>query len=112
MDFNHSEKTKDYLKRIRKFMDEKIVPFEMDYFHELTNKNHGSDWTKWEVPKLLEDLKSEAKNQDLWNLFIDSEDFGGMLNVEYAPLAEQMGGVLLHPSFSTVMLQIPVTWKC
>ncbi len=91
MDFNHSNKTKEYLKRIKKFMKDKIVPFEMDYVHEMAKKNHGGDWTKWEIPQLLEDLKEEAKAAGLWNLFIDSEDFGGMLNVEYAPLAEEMG---------------------
>ena len=43
-------------------------------------------------PPVLEELKEEARARGLWNLFHPHEEWGpGLLNVEYAPLAEIMG---------------------
>lgn len=40
----------------------------------------------------MEDLKSEAKRRDLWNLFLPEDDRGaGLSNPEYAPIAELTG---------------------
>ena len=41
---------------------------------------------------MIEELKPLAKNEGLWNLFLPASEFGaGLSNLEYAPLAEQMG---------------------
>jgi acyl-CoA dehydrogenase len=41
---------------------------------------------------VLGELKAEARRRGLWNLFLPDEDWGaGLSNVEYAPLAEEMG---------------------
>lgn len=46
------------------------------------------------VPAILDTLKQRAKADGLWNLFLPDERFGpGLSNVEYAPIAEAMGGV-------------------
>jgi acyl-CoA dehydrogenase len=43
-------------------------------------------------PPVIEQLKAEAKNRGLWNLFLsDAEHGAGLTNCEYAPLAEIMG---------------------
>ena len=47
---------------------------------------------RWCVPKIMEDMKSKAKAQGLWNLFLPESDLGaGLTNTEYAPLCEIMG---------------------
>jgi acyl-CoA dehydrogenase len=43
-------------------------------------------------PKVLEELKAEARSRGLWNLFLPDPDLGAGLSVlEYAPLAEITG---------------------
>ena len=40
----------------------------------------------------MEELKTEARKRDLWNLFLPEADHGpGLTNLEYAPLCEVMG---------------------
>ncbi len=47
---------------------------------------------------VVEELKAKARDQGLWNLFLpDTERGAGLSNVEYAPLAEQMGRSVLAP---------------
>ena len=35
MDFNHSEQNKYFLKKVKKFIEERIKPIEMDYFNKI-----------------------------------------------------------------------------
>src|SRR6201993_119665 len=43
-------------------------------------------------PQIVEDLKSEARQRGLWNLFHPHPQWGpGLSNLDYAPLAEIMG---------------------
>ncbi len=87
MDFAYSEKTRQMLDRVTGFMDEYIYPSE----HELHAQVAEGD-SRWQVPPLLEELKDKAKAADLWNLFLPESGRGaGLTNLEYAPLAEQMG---------------------
>lgn len=66
-------------------MDESVYPNEPRYHEEV---NSGD---RWEPLALIEELKSEARKQGLWNLFLP--DVSGLSNLEYAPLAEMMGRV-------------------
>ncbi len=91
MDFRPSDRTSEYLEKIKDFMNEHIVPFEMSFLAEQREKNLGGNWLKWEQSPWIEELKSKARERGLWNLFIDSKEYDGMPNVDYAPLAEQMG---------------------
>jgi acyl-CoA dehydrogenase len=87
MDFAYSEKTRQMLDRVKSFMDEYIYPSE----HELHAQVAEGD-SRWQIPPLLEELKDKAKAADLWNLFLPESGRGaGLTNLEYAPLAEQMG---------------------
>jgi acyl-CoA dehydrogenase len=44
------------------------------------------------APEVMEELKTEAKKRDLWNLFLPDDEFGaGLTNLDYAPLCEVMG---------------------
>lgn len=98
MDFQHSAKAQHLITQVRKFIDEKIRPVEEHYFKDLHQRNLGSDWKKWTVSPVVENLKKEAKEAGLWNLFLpDSEHGQGLSTVEYAPLAEEMGKSFLAP---------------
>ena len=46
MDFQHNERTQQLIKKVKKFIDEKIRPFETQYFKEIHKRNNGQDWTK------------------------------------------------------------------
>jgi acyl-CoA dehydrogenase len=86
MDFDYSAKTKKFIGQVKAFMDAHIYPNEPRYYHELETCG------VWETPKVVEELKPVAKAAMLWNLFLPESDLGGGLsNLEYAPLAEEMG---------------------
>lgn len=89
MDFEYSDKVNDLLEQVRSFMDEFIYPNE-ERFHKEIEQN------RWSTPPLLEELKVIAKERGLWNFFLPliyGEYSGGLTNLEYAPLAEEMGKV-------------------
>ena len=55
---------------------------------------------RWKVIPILEDLKKKAKAEGLWNMFMppsshEDDEFrgAGLTNLEYAPLAEEMGHI-------------------
>lgn len=98
MDFTSSERSQDYLKRIKDFMAEHIEPMEESYQRALATQQHGADHTQWSVPPELEELKAKAKAAGLWNLFLPDAELGaGLSNAEYAPLCEQMGRSFIAP---------------
>ncbi|RUO43318.1 acyl-CoA dehydrogenase family protein [Idiomarina aquatica] len=98
MDFSYSQKTKDYLQRLDRFMREFVEPYESQYQKENYRLNASPNWRDWQVPPRVEELKQMAREQGLWNLFLPDEELGaGLSTLEYAPLAERMGGSLLAP---------------
>ena len=72
--------------RVRRFMAAEIFPNLDRYHHEI---NTGD---RWQALELIEELKSKAKAEGLWNLFLPG--VSGLSNLEYAPLAEIMGRVV------------------
>lgn len=50
MDFEPSERAKDYLERVKRFMSEHILPAEARYHEELRATAQGGDWKTWRVP--------------------------------------------------------------
>src|SRR5712692_1807158 len=93
MDFAFSEKTKSLQAKLNPFMDEFIYPAEAKFDDELEeNRRKGNVW----VPtRVVEDLKTKARAQGLWNLFLPQSEHGaGLTNTEYAPLCEIMGRAL------------------
>ncbi len=97
MDFAHSTRTQDLLERLRAFHEREIAPREEAYHREVL-----ASPDPWQVWPAMEELKEKAREQGLWNLFLPpgatlaGEPIGaGLSNVEYAPLAEQMGRSLI-----------------
>ncbi|AZU03480.1 acyl-CoA dehydrogenase domain-containing protein [Glycocaulis alkaliphilus] len=90
MNFEYSARCKDYLARVRAFMDEHVYPNEKTYHDQLA----GFGTNRWQVLPIIEELKAKAKAQGLWNLFHPDDKHGaGLSNADYAPLAEEMGRV-------------------
>ncbi len=90
MDFEHTPKVQELVKRVEDFMDKHIYPAEQVYADQMAA--FGTD--RWQVPQIVEDLKAKAKAEGLWNLFLPETDEGaGLTNLEYAPLSEIMGKV-------------------
>ena len=93
MDFSYSDKTKALIERVQDFMDRYIYPNEAAFHAE-----HEALPDRWDVPPMLEELKTRAKEAGLWNLFLPESELGaGLTNLEYAPLCEIMGRVLFAP---------------
>jgi acyl-CoA dehydrogenase len=70
------------------FMREHVFPAEPVYDQWRAERGHDNH----EHPPVLEELKAEARERGLWNLFHPDEAWGaGLTNAEYAPLAEIMG---------------------
>jgi len=86
MNFNYSEKTRALQNRLQEFMQENIYPNEKAFHDEI---NSGD---RWKPSRLIEDLKAKARAENLWNLFLP--EVSGLSNLEYAPLAEEMGRVV------------------
>ncbi|MGH3759667.1 acyl-CoA dehydrogenase family protein [Actinophytocola sp.] len=94
MDFSHSARAADYLRRVGDFVRTEIEPVEADYHRTLRVARDP-----WVVLPVVEELKAKARAQGLWNLFLPDTEHGGagLSNAEYAPLAEQMGRSALAP---------------
>ena len=87
MDFELSDRAKSYQERLYGFMDERIYPAEAVYAQQM--RDSGDPHFH---PPIIEELKEDARQRGLWNLFHPHEEWGpGLTNVEYAPLAEIMG---------------------
>lgn len=81
------------LQRLRAFMTKRVYPSERRYFAEL---QAGS--TRWTQPGIMEELKSRAQAEELWNLFLPDREYGaGLTTREYAPLCELMGTSPIAP---------------
>jgi acyl-CoA dehydrogenase len=74
-------------------MAKRVYPNESRYFAEL---KQGT--TRWTQPGIMEELKSRAQAEELWNLFLPDREYGaGLNNREYAPLCEVMGTSPIAP---------------
>jgi len=95
MDFEHSERARKVMAQVQRFVDERILPNEQTYLDQLGGND---DWRRWKVPSIVEELKDEAKELGLWNLFLPDEEHGaGLDNRDYAPVAEITGRSFLAP---------------
>ncbi len=105
MDFRHSDKGLHWQERVQRFMDEKVLPRSADYWAEVR-----ADHTV--QPRTMEEMKAQAKDAGLWNMFLPGDHGAGLTNLEYAPLAEIMGATCGRPRCSTATPRTPATWKC
>ncbi len=92
MMFEHSPKMKELSVRLSAFLTEQIYPNEKTYYEQL---DAGG---RWQIPPMMDELKTKARAAGLWNLFLPASEHGaGRTNLEYAPLCEIMGRSLIAP---------------
>jgi len=91
MDFSLSAKTSEYAAKLQAFMEAEVFPAEAVYEHQrealrAAGKPHG-------VPGVVGELKTKARAQGLWNLFLphSHDPHHGLTVTEYATLAEITG---------------------
>lgn len=84
---NITASTDELKLHLEQFMGQHVYPNELRYHEELSGLED-----RFSTIPLVEELKTLAKEQGLWNLFMP-KDHGGLSNAEYAPLAEIMGRV-------------------
>ena len=83
-----SDRAQQTTDRLQKFMDKNIYPNNDTYIKQIDDFGDN----RWQVVPIIEDLKKEAKKEDLWNLFLPESDYGhNLTNEEYAPMCEIMG---------------------
>ena len=88
MDFQVGDEILELRDRVRAFMDEHIFPREAE-LHEALDREVGPGVP---YPAELVEIRSKAKEQGLWNLFMPGEEYGaGLNNWQYAILCEEMG---------------------
>src|SRR4051794_14938095 len=88
MDFKPSPEVDSLLERIEAFMDEHCYPVEAEAMRAIDEEvKPGVPY-----PQILVEIRAQAKEQGLWNLFLADSEFGaGLANWEYGILCEQMG---------------------
>jgi acyl-CoA dehydrogenase len=87
MDFEHSTRAQAMQQRLDAFMARYVLPHNAAWHQAVMEGSYP--------PPFLEDLKTLAQEEGLWNLFLPGlrEDEPGtrLSNLDYAPLAESMG---------------------
>ncbi|WP_148862007.1 acyl-CoA dehydrogenase family protein [Marinobacter fonticola] len=93
MDFKPSEKGQDYLNRVKAFMKDEIFPIEARYYQDMAALDN-----RWVELPVIAELKAKAREQGLWNMFMPDEEYGcGLLNSDYALIAEETGRSFIAP---------------
>ena len=94
MDFNMSDRQKEWLGRVDQFMTKHVRPAVPVY------QKQDEEGERWKVIPIVEELKKKARAEGLWNMFMppsshEDDEFrgAGLSNLEYAPLAEEMGHI-------------------
>jgi acyl-CoA dehydrogenase len=87
MDFQHSPRAQALQQQLETFMQRYLLPHNPAWHQAVQQGEYP--------PPFLEDLKTLAKEEGLWNLFLpglrDDEPGTRLDNLDYAPLAEAMG---------------------
>src|SRR6476660_5010545 len=88
MEFEPSPLCSEFKERLTTFMEERVYPAEPLYESQLSESGDPHH-----QPAIMEELKSQARDAGLWNMFLpDAEHGAGLSNSDYAPLAEILGG--------------------
>ena len=89
MDFSLPEPTGELRRRAQRFMDEFVYPAEPILAQQSRALRAQGD--RWAPRPIIDELKIEARNQGLWNLFLPGHSGLPLTNLDYAPIAELSG---------------------
>lgn len=90
MDFAHDTRTQQLIATAESFLTERIIPSQQAFHDQLAAQE---DRWEWSTVPVLKQLRQEARDLGLWNVFLPREhaDSPGLSNLEYAPIAELTG---------------------
>ncbi len=90
MNLGITDRAQALLEAVQAFIRERVIPVDEEFLAEVDS---GDRWTLTERQnEILDDLKSAARDQGLWNFWLTDSDSGsGLSTVEYAYLAEETG---------------------
>ena len=104
MDFGYDARTEELRGTLLEFMESHVYPAERVLADQAAAEAAGG--TVWRRPPVIDDLKADARQRGLWNLFLTVRNHGdgqdqagriarrygaGLTNLQYAPLAEITG---------------------
>ena len=84
MEFRHSDRALHWQERVKRFLDDHVLPREEEYRAQVRENPRRQ-------PPAMEEMKARAREAGLWNMFLPGDHGAGLTNLEYAPLAELMG---------------------
>jgi hypothetical protein len=84
MEFRHSDRARHWQERLKRFLDDHVLPREEEYRAQVRENPRRQ-------PPAMEEMKAAAREAGLWNMFLPGDHGAGLTNLEYAPLAELMG---------------------
>ena len=80
MEFAFDALTEELIGRLTEFMDSCVYPAEPVFAEQAAAG-------PWAVPPVIEELKAQARERGLWNLFLPGVHGAGLTNLQYAPVA-------------------------
>ncbi|MBQ1045713.1 acyl-CoA dehydrogenase family protein [Micromonospora sp. C72] len=87
MEFAYDDRTLELRQRLEAFLTECVYPAEPVHHEQVAAA--GDPWAR---PPVMAELKAQARERGLWNLFLPDARYGaGLTNLQYAPLAELTG---------------------
>jgi acyl-CoA dehydrogenase len=87
MEFAFDATTEEFLRKLLGFMDDCVYPAEAVFAEQVAALDNP-----WDRPPVIDELKVQARDRGLWNLFLPHSALGaGLSNLQYAPLAEITG---------------------
>jgi acyl-CoA dehydrogenase len=87
MDFAFDATTEEFVRKLLGFMDDCVYPAEAVFAEQVAALEDP-----WDRPSIIDELKAQARDRGLWNLFLPHSSLGaGLSNLQYAPLAEITG---------------------
>ncbi|MEN1728507.1 MAG: acyl-CoA dehydrogenase family protein [Pseudomonadota bacterium] len=93
MDLTPSARGQELAGKLRHFMRDHVIPAEDQWHRDMAALDDP-----WVVLPVIKELKEKAREAGLWNLFLPDDELGqGLSNLDYAPLAEQMGRSFIAP---------------
>ncbi len=90
MNLGVTDRLQPLLEEVRTFINDRVVPVDEEFLAEV---DKGDRWALTDRQnEILDTLKTEAREQGLWNFWLtDSASGSGLTTVEYAYLAEETG---------------------